>query len=60
MSVKDNDSLKVQADKIRLELMQQSDLDLIHWKAEVTNPNFTTITEHIKSKAKAYLDSLPF
>ena len=60
MAVTDKDPQRIEADKIRLEFMQQSDLDLIHWKAEFSQPGFITITEHIKAKAKSYLDRLPF
>lgn len=60
MSVKQRDPQRIAADKIRLEFMQQSDFDLINWKAEFSQPGFITITEHVKAKAKSYLDRLPF
>lgn len=60
MIVKDDNPQRVEADKIRMEFMRQSDRDLIHWKAEFSQPGFITITEHIKAKAKSYLERLPF
>jgi hypothetical protein len=54
------DTNKIYADEIRKEFAAQSDLDLIYWKASISNPDFKTVTEHIKEEAEKFIQHLPF
>ena len=54
------DTNKVYADESRKEFAAQSDLDLIYWKASISNPDFKTITEHVKEVAAKHIEFIPF
>jgi len=54
------DMNKIYADEIRKEFAAQSDLDLIYWKASISNPDFKTITEHVKEVAAKHAEFTPF
>ncbi|MDB4261434.1 hypothetical protein N9878_01065 [bacterium] len=51
---------KIYADEIRKEFAAQSDHDLIMWKSSISDPNFKTITEHVKEEAEKFIQTIPF
>lgn len=48
------------ANQKRLEFMNCSDEDILHFSISVMGDNFTTIGEHVKKEAKKLVDSQPF
>ena len=60
INMKSIDKNKLSADEIRKEFSAQSDTDLIFWKASISNPDFKTITEHVKEEAEKFVQTIPF
>ena len=51
---------KERANKIKLEVLNLSDEDLVAWEGSIVSDSFKTVTEHIQETAKAHLKSMPF